>query len=65
MVSEPFFELCELDCARLLQRTACEPSHPVVGDAKRLGYFPMLPDATADRFSGFFDSFFNIHVFRC
>jgi hypothetical protein len=61
MLSEPFFQVRELDRPRLLQRTRSKPAHPVVGRSNGCGYGPMLPNGLFDRFPGFFDSFFNIH----
>lgn len=49
-LSQPFFQVRELDRTRLLQCARGEPPHPVVVDAQRGRYRPVLPDTGFDRF---------------
>lgn len=62
MLSQPLFQVCELDGPRLLQGARGEPAHPVVVYAKGLGYLTVPTGRLIDRFSGFRDAFFDIHV---
>jgi hypothetical protein len=62
VLSQPVLEVRELDGARLNQEPGRESADPVVMDAKRFGYIPMLAHSGLNTFSGFFDSFFNSSI---
>jgi hypothetical protein len=61
MLSQPVFQIRELDSARLCQDAGREPAHPVVMDAKGLGYLTVLPYSAFYRLSGSLNAFFYRH----
>lgn len=62
MFSQPILKVRKLDGPRLNQEPCRESTHPVVMDAKCLGYVPMLADPGFNILPGFFDAFLNNHV---
>lgn len=61
MLSQPFLKVGELDRPRLGQDARREPAHPVVMDAKGLGYLTVLPYSAFYRLSGSLNAFFYRH----